>query len=313
MGWSVKSGRAGRRRPSERRTWRRAGEVCTDVGNRHCRGGGARVGRRGGGRPGGGGGGRGAVVRQPAGPPASLRNTLLHNASPVKGDRTKSGTAVPAFEVRIKVVALVVSNGGPPCNSDGRFPESIGGVRVSRSSQDCATLHGALRYIGHVGTGTGTGTGWTDRTLTALTTRLTTLATPHCPFADDVPRDYARNAHWVRPELVGDVTFRGWTSSGRLRHPSFCGLRTDLRPRPAQRSRDRTRLIPDPRTGADRADHGGRTLAVISGPARNRRECTGHAHRSRQRRRAGRSRRTRGRHAPRRRRRRGRLHTGDHE
>lgn len=33
MGWLVKSGRSARREPSGRRTWQRAAEVCTDIGN----------------------------------------------------------------------------------------------------------------------------------------------------------------------------------------------------------------------------------------------------------------------------------------
>jgi bifunctional non-homologous end joining protein LigD len=45
--------------------------------------------------------------------------------------------------------------------------------------------------------------------------------------------------HWVRPELVAEVAFTEWTSDGRLRHPSFKGLRDDkkatdvVRERPA--------------------------------------------------------------------------------
>jgi bifunctional non-homologous end joining protein LigD len=33
--------------------------------------------------------------------------------------------------------------------------------------------------------------------------------------------------HWVRPALVAEVAFTGWTNDGRLRHPSFQGLRED--------------------------------------------------------------------------------------
>ena len=91
---------------------------------------------------------------------------------------------------------------------------------------------GALRYIGHVGTGTG----WNDRTLTASTARLTALAMPSSPFADRVPQDHARNARWVRPALVGDVAFCGGTTAGQLRHPSFRGLREDLDPDDVRRT-----------------------------------------------------------------------------
>jgi bifunctional non-homologous end joining protein LigD len=41
----------------------------------------------------------------------------------------------------------------------------------------------------------------------------------------------SRTAHWVRPELVAEVTFGEWTSSGTLRHPSYVALRDDKDPR----------------------------------------------------------------------------------
>ena len=41
------------------------------------------------------------------------------------------------------------------------------------------------------------------------------------------PGRLGSHAHWVRPTLVGEVAFTEWTGDGRLRHPSFKGLRTD--------------------------------------------------------------------------------------
>jgi len=45
-----------------------------------------------------------------------------------------------------------------------------------------------------------------------------------------VPRDEARKARWVRPELVGEVVYRVLTKDGRLRHAAWRGLRTDKDP-----------------------------------------------------------------------------------
>jgi bifunctional non-homologous end joining protein LigD len=56
---------------------------------------------------------------------------------------------------------------------------------------------------------------------------LEPLATDRSPLGDDVPRADARGAHWVRPELVGEVRFTEWTRDGRLRHPAWRGLRPD--------------------------------------------------------------------------------------
>jgi bifunctional non-homologous end joining protein LigD len=78
-----------------------------------------------------------------------------------------------------------------------------------------------LRYAGKVGTG------FTNEFLSQLHRELTALEVPASPFFDPVRE---RRVHWVRPELVGEVAFTEWTSDGRLRHPSFQGLRPDKAP-----------------------------------------------------------------------------------
>ena len=80
---------------------------------------------------------------------------------------------------------------------------------------------GRLVYAGHVGTG------FTHRMLVELATLLRPLVRTTSPFDDEVPRAHARDAHWVSPRLVGEVAFTEWTRDGRLRHPSWRGLRTD--------------------------------------------------------------------------------------
>lgn len=76
----------------------------------------------------------------------------------------------------------------------------------------------ALRYAGKVGTG------FTGATLTDLHRRLVALATPVSPFTDG-PR--GRDVTWVVPRLVGQVAFTERTGDGKLRHPTFLGLRDD--------------------------------------------------------------------------------------
>ena len=46
------------------------------------------------------------------------------------------------------------------------------------------------------------------------------------PF-DATPRDVARQAHWITPDLVAEIAFTEFTPDGHLRHPSFLGLRED--------------------------------------------------------------------------------------
>ena len=47
----------------------------------------------------------------------------------------------------------------------------------------------------------------------------------------------SRDATWVEPELVAQVAFMEWTGDGRLRHPSFLGLRFDKPARDVTRER----------------------------------------------------------------------------
>jgi bifunctional non-homologous end joining protein LigD len=91
-----------------------------------------------------------------------------------------------------------------------------------------AASGGGLGYAGHVGTG------FSDATLRLLGDRLAPLERPTPPVGD-VPAEHARSAVWVEPALVCDVEYTEWTRDGRLRHPSFKGLRNDLDPRQVRR------------------------------------------------------------------------------
>lgn len=83
---------------------------------------------------------------------------------------------------------------------------------------------GELAYVGHVGTGFG------GATLSSLRKELDRLATRASPFQSPLPRNHEGRAHWVRPRLVVTVGFTEWTADGKMRHPTFLGLRDDKRP-----------------------------------------------------------------------------------
>jgi DNA ligase D-like protein (predicted ligase) len=83
---------------------------------------------------------------------------------------------------------------------------------------------GHLVYAGKVGTG------FSTRLLHSLHARLTRLEQGRSPFSRG-RLSGERGVHWVRPQLVGQVTFTEWTDDGQLRHPSFQGLRDDKEPR----------------------------------------------------------------------------------
>ena len=46
----------------------------------------------------------------------------------------------------------------------------------------------------------------------------------------DVPPEDRRDAHWVTPQLVAEVTYSEMTQGGRLRHPVWRGWRPDKVP-----------------------------------------------------------------------------------
>ncbi len=80
-----------------------------------------------------------------------------------------------------------------------------------------------LHYVGRVGSG------FNDRQLDEIQAKLEKLSRKTSPFLD-VPREDARDAHWVTPSLVGEVTYGELTEPGRLRHPVWRGLRPDKSP-----------------------------------------------------------------------------------
>ena len=75
------------------------------------------------------------------------------------------------------------------------------------------------------------GTGFAHDFAVELRGRLDTLEQHSCPFDSPPPRLIARRAHWVKPNLVGEVSFTEWTADGMIRHPVFQGLRSDKKPR----------------------------------------------------------------------------------
>jgi len=83
---------------------------------------------------------------------------------------------------------------------------------------------GTLRYAGRVGTG------FSAERLADLRKKLDALVVeaPRVTLPKEATR---RGVHWVRPALIAEVEFAGWTADQILRHASFQGLREDKSPR----------------------------------------------------------------------------------
>ncbi|HVZ29715.1 MAG TPA: DNA ligase D [Asticcacaulis sp.] len=77
-----------------------------------------------------------------------------------------------------------------------------------------------LVYAGKVGTGF-------DGVTSVALRRLLDKRLRQASAFDAVPREVEREATWVEPDIVCEVEFTEWTPDGRLRHPSFQGIRED--------------------------------------------------------------------------------------
>ena len=127
--------------------------------------------------------------------------------------------------IKLKCVAeqeLVIGGYTAPEGSRSHFGALIVGYYAGDS----------LRFAGKVGTG------FNATLLKSLHAAMDKLARKTCPFANLPERKQGRWSQnitpremklctWIEPKLVCQVRFTEWTNDGKLRHPSFLGLRDD--------------------------------------------------------------------------------------
>ena len=104
----------------------------------------------------------------------------------------------------------------------GGYTEPAGSRKYFGALLLGAYKQGVLRYVGKVGTG------FNEKTLLSLCHKFKPLVRKESPF---VPPLRMKNATFLSPKSVAQISFTEWTSDGKLRQPVFLGLREYKSPR----------------------------------------------------------------------------------
>lgn len=86
---------------------------------------------------------------------------------------------------------------------------------------------GELQYIGH------TGGGFNQKSIVEVKKMLDELVQEKSPFKKKVKTN--EKVTWIKPELICEVAFAGWTQDMHMRQPIYQGMRTDKKAKDVKR------------------------------------------------------------------------------